>query len=77
MRAAGGGGRAVTEILFWDGADNDIATLDFYPDPDWSVGVCDCCLYSPPAAVSFIFAIFISHVCMCMYCITNCKLLYM
>ncbi|XP_033763071.1 uncharacterized protein LOC117344449 isoform X3 [Pecten maximus] len=50
LKAAGGGGKAVTEIMFWDGPINEIATLDYYEDPDWTEGLCSCCLIDPPPA---------------------------
>ncbi|VDI67222.1 Hypothetical predicted protein [Mytilus galloprovincialis] len=47
VKPAKGHGIAVTEILFWDGPDTDIATYEYEEDIDWASTVCQCCLLNP------------------------------
>ncbi|KAJ8321023.1 hypothetical protein KUTeg_002610 [Tegillarca granosa] len=40
-------GHAVTEILFWDGHDNNIATYNHVQESDWTKEICQCCFNDP------------------------------
>lgn len=44
-------GHGVTEVLFWDGPRDGISTYDYKPEPDFSEGLCSCCLIDPPSVV--------------------------
>ncbi|XP_076087285.1 uncharacterized protein LOC143057777 [Mytilus galloprovincialis] len=47
VKPAKGNGIAVTEILFWDGPETNIASYEYEEDVDWASSVCQCCLLDP------------------------------
>ena len=47
VRAAGGNGLAVTEVMFLDATLDDFQTFSYEEDPDWTDGLCSCCLEAP------------------------------
>ena len=51
VKAAGGGGIAVTGIMIWDGPKDKIATYDYITVEDWTQNICDCCLEEPVTEV--------------------------
>ncbi|KAL5015119.1 hypothetical protein ScPMuIL_009389 [Solemya velum] len=43
VKAAGGEGKAVTGIMFWDGPEDGIAVYNHVPEADWTADLCACC----------------------------------
>ena len=50
IQAADGDGMAVTGVTFLDGQLDQFHLFDYIPQPDWTIGVCQCCF--DPAIVS-------------------------
>ncbi|KAL5014713.1 hypothetical protein ScPMuIL_008983 [Solemya velum] len=49
VKAAGGEGKAVTGIMFWDGPEDGIAVYNHVPEADWTDDLCACCTETSPA----------------------------
>ena len=47
IKAADGGGKAVTGVTFWDGPSDDLHLYDHVEEGDWTAGLCACCYADP------------------------------
>ncbi|KAL5015141.1 hypothetical protein ScPMuIL_009411 [Solemya velum] len=50
VKAAGGQGKAVTGIMFWDGPEDGIAVFNYLSEDDWTADLCACCTDQLPDA---------------------------
>ena len=47
IKAAGGNGLAVTEVLLLDASIDNFHTFNYKQEADWTIGLCACCLEVP------------------------------
>lgn len=64
LQAAGQDGEAVTEILFWDGQEEGIATYNYQPEAEFVN--CDCCYVDPIPQVCVKFQCHLLTVSFCL-----------